>query len=83
LDDHERDAFVRHLDSVRVPELVWRKLAPYPCCGGGAGELPARACGFPVAPGGGTVDDAEERADREAGAEVLPWFELLLIPMSE
>jgi hypothetical protein len=28
LDDDERDAFVRHLDSVGVPELVGRESAP-------------------------------------------------------
>ena len=41
LDDDERDAFVGHLDGVRVPELVWREPASYPCCGGEATELSA------------------------------------------
>jgi hypothetical protein len=28
LDDNERDALVRHLHSVSVPELVWREATP-------------------------------------------------------
>src|ERR1019366_10670128 len=80
LDDDERDAFARHLDCVRVPELVWREPASHSCSCGGASELPARGRGFPVASGGGAVDHAEERADTETGAEVLPGFELFPCP---
>jgi hypothetical protein len=28
LDDDERDALVRHFDSVSVPQLVWREATP-------------------------------------------------------
>jgi hypothetical protein len=83
LDDDERDAFVGHLDRVGVPELVWREPAPYPGCSGGVAEVSASRRRFPVAPGGGPMDDAEQRTDREAGAELLPGLELLLIPTSE
>jgi hypothetical protein len=80
LDDHERDAFMSHLDRVRVPKLVWREPASYSCCGGGTGELSASGRRFPVPADGGPVDDAEERADRETGAELLPGLELLPCP---
>jgi hypothetical protein len=83
LDDDERDAFARHLDCVRVPELVWRYPASHSSSGGGASELPARGRHFPVASGGGAVDHAEERADRKTGTDLLPGFELRLIPSSE
>src|SRR5450755_198800 len=80
LDDYERNAFACHLDCVSVPELVWRYAASYSSSGGGASELPARGRCFPVASGGGAVDHAEERADRETRAEVLPGFELFPCP---
>ena len=80
LDDDERNAFARHLDCVRVPELVWRDPASHSCSCGGASEFPAGGRGFRGASGGGAVDHAEERADRETGAEVLPGFELFPCP---
>jgi hypothetical protein len=39
LDDDERDAFVRHLDRVSMPELVRRKPALDTGLGGGVMEL--------------------------------------------
>jgi hypothetical protein len=80
LDDYERNAFACHLDCVSVPELVWRYAASYSSSGGGASELPARGRCFPVASGGGALDHAEERADRETRAEALPGFELFPCP---
>jgi hypothetical protein len=83
LDDRQRDPFVRHLDSVRVAELEWREATPPSRCGGGPAQLAARGCRLPVAPSGRAMDHAEQRADREPDAELLPGLEMLLIPMSE
>jgi len=82
LDDDERDTFVRHLNRMGVAELVWCEPTSDPSCGGGAGELSTRGCWFPVAPGGRSVDHAEERADRQR-RQASAWVELLLIPTSE
>ena len=80
LDDRERDPFVRHLDRVRVPELMWRAPTPDSRCGGGPAQLAAHGRRFPVAPGRRAVDHAEQLADREPDAELLPGFELLPRP---
>jgi len=80
LDNRQRDPVVRHLDSVRVAELVRREPAPHSRCGGGPAQLAARGCRLPVAPGGRTVDHAEQRADREPDTELLPGLEVLPRP---
>jgi len=80
LDNRQRDPVVRHLDSVRVAELVRREPAPHSRCGGGPAQLAARGCRLPVAPGGRAVDHAEQRADREPDMELLPGLEVLPRP---
>jgi hypothetical protein len=76
LDHDKRDALVGHLNRMGVAELMWCEPASHACFGGGAAELSARGCWFPVAAGGRAVDHAEERADREPGANLLPGLEL-------
>ena len=83
LDNDQRHALVGHLDRVRMPELMGREPAPDSRCYGGPAQLAARRCRLPVAPGGWAVDHAEQRADRELDAELLPRLKLLLIPKSE
>jgi hypothetical protein len=41
LDNYKRDTFVRHLDSMGVPELMGREPTPNAGCGRSASELPA------------------------------------------
>jgi hypothetical protein len=77
LDDDQRHALVGHLDRVRVPELMGREPAPDSRCDGGPAQLSARGRRLPVASGGRALDHAEQRADRELDAELLPWLELL------
>jgi hypothetical protein len=42
LDHDERDSFVRHLDCVGVPQLVWREPPSHPGCDGRMVQLLAR-----------------------------------------
>jgi len=42
LNHHERNPLVRHLDSVCVPQLMWREAAPDASCGGPLMQLFAR-----------------------------------------
>jgi hypothetical protein len=39
LDDYERYALARHLDSVSMPELMWRRPATHPGCDRGVAQL--------------------------------------------
>jgi hypothetical protein len=83
LDDHQRDALMGHLDRVRMPQLVGREATPDPRHRGSSSQLAARGRRLPVASGGQAVDHAQQWADGEPDAELLPGFELLLIPTSE
>jgi hypothetical protein len=49
LDDDQWHAFARHLDGVRVTELVWREAPSHSGRGGGAPQLGVRRGGRPVA----------------------------------
>ena len=80
LDDRQRDPFVGHLDRVGVAELMWSEPTPDPGRGGGPAQLAASGRRLPAASGGWAVDHAEQRADREPDAELLPGFELLPRP---
>jgi hypothetical protein len=74
LDDDERDALVRHLDRVRVQQLVRRESPSDARCGGGVVQLLARGRGFPTPSRGRSVDHAQQRADRELAADLEPWI---------
>ena len=39
LDDHQRYALARHLDSVGMPQLMWRQPATHPSCDRGVAQL--------------------------------------------
>jgi hypothetical protein len=74
LDDDERDALVRHLDRVRVQQLVRRESPSDARCGSGVVQLLARGRGFPTPSRGRSVDHAQQRADRELAADLEPWI---------
>jgi hypothetical protein len=58
LDHDERDPFVRHLDRVRVPQLVRRESPADASCGCSVVELLAGSGRLPATAGGGSVDHA-------------------------
>ena len=74
------NTFVRHLDRVRVPQLV--RSEPSADARGGCRIVQLLACGgrLRASAGGRTVDHAEQPADRELAAEFEPRFELLPCP---
>ncbi len=69
-----------HLNGVGVPELMWREPAPDPCRGCGAVQLRANAGRAAPTAARGSVQDAEERADRQCVAQLDPWLQLLPCP---
>jgi hypothetical protein len=70
LDGHQWHALVRELDSVRMPQLMRREppadARPFRC----ATQLFASRGGLPAPPGGWPVDYAEQRPDRQGGANL-------------
>ncbi len=70
LDDNERYAFVSHLDSVGVLELVGRETTPHACRGGRVMWLLARGGGFPAATRGRSMQHAEHRPDRKVSSDL-------------
>jgi hypothetical protein len=80
LDHDEGDAFVRHLDRVRVPELMRRESTPDTSSGSCVVELFACRRRLPPSSRGRSVDHAQQRADRKLPAELEPWIELLPRP---
>jgi len=83
LDNRQRDPFVRHLDRVRMPELVGRKPPAHPRLGRESAKLTTGGSRRPTPTAGGTGEDAERRADRELDAVLGPAGDVLLIPNSE
>src|SRR5450755_1774858 len=69
-DSHQRHALVRELDSVRMPQLMRREppadARRFRC----ATQLLASRGGLPAPPGGWAVDYAEQRPDRQGGANL-------------
>ncbi len=73
LDRHQRLTLVGKLDSLRMPQLMRcepsahaRRFRWSPQLFAGGAGLPAPTCGR-------AMDHAEQRPDRERGAELLPW----------
>jgi hypothetical protein len=79
-DDDQRDLLVGQLDSVRMAQLMRRKSTPDARCGGGSSQLAARGRLLPSPAGGRTVNHAQQRADGQPDAQLLPGFELLPRP---
>ena len=80
LDNEQRHPLARHLDRVRVAQLMRRKTPPDTGVGGGVVQLRADAGGRPRAAGGRAAQYAEQRADRECGAQLQLWAQLLPCP---
>ena len=74
LDDHQRNALVRHLDRVRVAELMRREAAPY--ASGDSCQL--LACGglLPMPAGGRAMDHAQQGPDWQRPPEFEPRLQL-------
>jgi hypothetical protein len=76
LNDDERNAFVSHLDRVRMPELVWGEPSPDAGSRGSVMELLSSCRRLPVPPGRRAVDHAQQRPDRQLVPSLQPRFEL-------
>jgi len=77
LDHDEWYSLMRHLDRVRVPQLVRSESPPDARCGRRLVELLAGSGRLPTPPGGRSVDDTEQRADRELASDLEPRIELV------
>jgi hypothetical protein len=76
LDDRQRDPLVRHLDRMRVPELVRGEPPPHTRTGCGAGQLFA-GCGLlPALAGGRAADHTQQRAHRQLTPSGHPRLQL-------
>jgi hypothetical protein len=80
LDHDKRDTFVRHLDRVRVPQLVGREPPSHACGPGRVMQLFARRRRFPTSSGSRSVNHAQHRADRQLAADLEPGIELVPRP---
>ena len=65
LDHDQGDAFVRHLDRVRMSKLMRRESTPDTRSSSCVVELPAYRRRLPPSSRGRSVDHAQQRADRE------------------
>jgi hypothetical protein len=70
LDDVQWDSLARHLDRMRVAKLVRRKPATNARAGSPPVQVSAHGRAVPAAARTGSVNDAEQRADRELAAMV-------------
>ena len=77
LDDDQRHAFASELDGVRVPELVRREAPTDAGRDGGPAQLRSGSCTSPVPASRGSVDDAEQRSDRQPDPQLEPRAKLL------
>jgi hypothetical protein len=77
LDHDQRDAFVCHLDGVRVAALVRREPAPDARRSSSVLQLLAGCGRLPMPPAGRAVDDAEQRSGRQTRPELKPRVELV------
>ena len=81
LDHDQRHAFARHLDRVRVAQLVRREAPPHASLASDVSQLGAGGGGRPRPPARGTGDDAEHRSDRQLHPRVQPRLKLLERPV--
>jgi len=68
LDDDQWDAFMGHLNGVRMAQLMRREPPPYPRVQSSSAQLPAGGGRLPMSAGRRTVDDTEQRANPEPTA---------------
>jgi hypothetical protein len=80
LDHNERNALVRHLDGVSVPQLMRCEPTPNAGFGGRMMQLFARSRRLPTPTRGRPVNHAQQCADRELAADREPRVELLPRP---
>jgi hypothetical protein len=76
LDHNERDALMRHLNSVGMAQLMRREPPPHTRTGCGAGQLFA-GCGLlPALAGGRAADHTQQRAHRQLTPSGHPRLQL-------
>jgi hypothetical protein len=80
LDHDERDALMRHLDRVRMLQLVRCETSTDASCGRGMMQLLARGGGRPTPTRGRSVNHAQQRAGWELTADLEPWVDLAPSP---
>jgi hypothetical protein len=80
LDHDQRNALMRHLDRVSMPQLVWREPPSHTRRAGGVVQLLAGGRRLPTASSGRSVDHAQHRADWELATDLQPRIELLPRP---
>src|SRR5690242_20233655 len=80
LDHDQRNALVRHLDSMSMPQLVWCEPPSHTRSGGGMVQLLACRRRLPAATSGRSADHTQHGADWELATDVKPRFELLPRP---
>jgi hypothetical protein len=80
LDDEQRDPLARHLDRVRVAELMRREPAPDPGGHGGVVQLGADSGRSEWPPACRAAQEAEQPAGRQFPAEFEPWVEVRPCP---
>jgi hypothetical protein len=76
LDHNQRDTFVRHFDRMGVSQLMWGESPTDASCRGRVVQLLASCRRFPVSPGGRSVNDAHQGANREPAPDLKPRVEL-------
>jgi hypothetical protein len=81
LDDDQPHALAGHLHRVCAPQLVRREASANAGSGGCAPELGACTAGAPRASAGASIEDAEQRTDRQRDACDEPGLELLPSPV--
>src|SRR3954469_22481142 len=81
LDDDQRNALTRHLDGVRVAELVWGEASPHAGLAGDAAQLSAGGSGRPGPPARRAVNDAEQQPNRQVHPGLEPGRDLLPGPV--
>jgi hypothetical protein len=76
LDNNQRNALVRHLDGVRVPQLMRREPATDPGGNRDVVKLCADASRRAWAAACRTAHDAEQPSDRQGPTRLQPWSEV-------